>query len=46
MLVWELVVVLGIPLLALWLRIEFVVALIAAAAAGLVVIKTRLRMPG
>jgi low temperature requirement protein LtrA len=46
MLVWELLVVLGIPLLALWLPIEFVVALIAAAAAGLVAIKTWLRIPG
>jgi hypothetical protein len=46
MLVWELLAVLGIPLLALRLPIEFVVALIAAAAATLVAVKTRLQLPG
>ena len=46
MLVGELAVVLAIPLLVAWLPIEAIVALIAAAAAGLVAIKTALRVPG
>jgi len=45
-LVGEVLVMLTIPLLSAWLPLAVVVALIAAAAAGLVVLKSALRVPG